>query len=165
MKINRSMFIKTLMVMIITIQYIGIHGQSVLAAAGGVDSKQNMTLEWTLGETFVESVTTGEKWYTWGFHQPMLTARAVSPNKGGYEVRIYPNPTQDLLKVFIKTPVEEDIKLTLVDVTGKTINTQWVPSGTREMEVRVKHLPEGMYMLSVTSTKGYRINSFKVIKL
>ena len=165
MNFQRSVYIKILMVLILTIPTLRVGGQSVLAAAGGVDSKQNMTLEWTLGETFVESLTTPEKWYTEGFHQPKLSARPVSTSAGGYDIKIFPNPTQELLNVFIKTPEVEDLKLTLVDVTGKTIYTQKVPSGTSEIQLRVKHLPEGMYMLSVVSTKGFRINSFKVIKL
>jgi len=165
MNLKRSVYIKFLMVLIITMPNMKVNGQSVLAPAGGVHTKQNMSLEWTLGETFVESVTTKEKWYTEGFHQPLLSTRPVSPSADGYDIKIFPNPTQELLNVFIKTPEEEDLKLTLVDVTGKTIYTQWVPAGTPEIQLNVKHLPEGMYMLSVVSTKGYRINSFKVIKL
>jgi len=165
MNFQRGVYIKILMVLILTIPTLRVGGQSVLAAAGGVDSKQNMTLEWTLGETFVESLTTPEKWYTEGFHQPKLSARPFSTSAGGYDIKIFPNPTQELLNVFIKTPEVEDLKLTLVDVTGKTIYTQKVPSGTSEIQLRVKHLSEGMYMLSVVSTKGFRINSFKVIKL
>jgi len=173
-KLNYTVYIKWLMGMFITLQQPWLVAQSVqvtlspsvIGAAGGFDLKQNISLEWTLGETFVESVTGRDKWYTQGFHQPMLSARAISPSAArGYDIKIFPNPTQELLNVFIKTPEAEDLKLTLVDVTGKTIYTRWVPSGTPEIQVRVKHLPEGMYMLSVVSTKGYRINSFKVIKL
>ena len=165
MNFQRSVYIIILMVLITTIPSLRVSGQAVLAPAGGIHTKQNLSLEWTLGETFVESVTTQEKWYTEGFHQPKLSARPVSTSAGGYDIKIFPNPTQELLNVFIKSPVEEDLKLTLVDVTGKTIYTQKVPSGTSEIQLRVKHLPEGMYMLSVVSTKGFRINSFKVIKL
>lgn len=165
MKFKGRVYIKYMMGLIITLHFMQLRGQSVLATAGGSDMKQNMILEWTLGESFVESVTTRGKWYTEGFHQPMLSARAVSPSTAGYDISIFPNPTQELLNVLIKTPEAEDLKLTLADVTGKTIYTQRVPSGTPEIQVSVKHLPEGMYMLSVANPKGYRINSFKVIKL
>ncbi len=167
-------YIKFLMCLIITIGFIRVSGQStlsyhfpsVVASAGGIDAKQNITLEWTLGETFVESITTPAKWYTEGFHQPLLSARVLGPSAArGYAVKIFPNPTQELLNIFIKTPEQEELKLTLVDVTGKIIYNQQVPLGTPELQLNLKNIPEGMYLLSLISPKGYRINSFKVIKL
>lgn len=174
MKHNLRMYIGLLMGWILAICFIPLQGQSakgnpspsVLAAAGGFNTNQNITLEWTLGETFVKSVTTRSNWFTEGFHQPLLSARAFSPSAArGYDIKIYPNPTQGLLNLIIKAPEEEELKLTMVDVTGKTIYTQQLPLGTPELQLNLKHIPEGMYLLSLVSPKGYRINSYKVIKL
>ena len=174
MKQGSRGYIKFLIGLSLTVSFIQLTGQSikgnpspsVLAAAGGFEVGQNITLEWTLGETFVESVTTRANWFTEGFHQPLLSASPLSPSAArGYEIKIYPNPTEELLNIFIKTPEEEKLKLTLVDVTGKTIYTQWLPLSTPELQLNLKNIPEGMYMLSLISPKGYRINSYKVIKL
>jgi len=174
MKQGSRGYIKILMGLILTVCFMRLTGQSVkgspspsvLAAAGGFEVRQHITLEWTLGEPFVESVITRANWFTEGFHQPLLSASPLSPSVArGYEIKIYPNPTEELLNILIKTPEEEKLKLTLVDVTGKIIYNQQVPLGTPELQLNLKNIPEGMYLLSLISPKGYRINSFKVIKL
>lgn len=139
---------------------------SVIGAAGGAHSSEEITLEWTLGETFVESTVAGNRWYTEGFHQPLLSAKALfRSNARGYDIKIFPNPTSEFLNVFIKTNEEEAINLKLVDVTGKIIYEQVVAPKTPQVQLILKHIPEGIYMLSVVNPGGYRINSFKIIKL
>lgn len=165
MKFKSRVHMKAILGLILAFSYLQLDGQSVLAAAGGSDTQKQLTLEWTLGEVFVESVSTRENWFTEGFHQPLLSTRPVNSSAGGYDIKIFPNPTQDLLNVSIKTPLSESIELSLSDVTGKIIFTRKVPSGSPEIQLRVKEVPEGMYLLSVENQQGYRIGSFKVIKL
>lgn len=173
MKLNNYIFFLRVSVLVLASQ-VSAHAQkanalvfpSVIGAAGGTHSRQEISLDWTLGETFVESTVSGNRWHTQGFHQPLLSAKALFPsNAMGYDVKIFPNPASELLNIFIKTTEEEILNLKLVDVTGKTIYNQVVPPRTAEVQLILKHVPEGMYMLSIVNPSGYRINSFKIIKL
>ena len=44
----------------------------VLAVGGGIDKNGSLSLEWTLGEAVIETVSLSDRIYTQGFHQPML---------------------------------------------------------------------------------------------
>ncbi len=48
------------------------NNQSVIAAAGNISKAGNITLEWTLGEPVIETVSTTLGLLTQGFHQPLL---------------------------------------------------------------------------------------------
>lgn len=139
---------------------------SVIGAAGGTAVQSTLTLDWTLGEVFVESITDQkDRWYTEGFHQPLLTVRAYpAPLDSRYTIQIAPNPTPDRLDISIQTNEPENLTLRLLDVTGKTLLLQTAPPRTSTLQWSLKHLPEGMYMLSFINAKGIRINSFKIIK-
>lgn len=138
----------------------------VIGAAGGNAVRANLSLEWTLGEAFVESVIESDKWYTQGFHQPFLKVHPDRSNKPGslYKIQVSPNPTPDRLTISIQTSLEESIWLRVVDVTGRTIIHQRVSPKTVQVELSLKNLSDGLYLLSIVNPTGYRIDSFKVIK-
>lgn len=172
MQIKRSA-IKFLTGLVLGLPALGMYGQSVktltpsvIGVAGGTAVQSTLTLEWTLGEVFVESNTDHkERWYTEGFHQPMLKVRAYPPALDSkYSIQVFPNPTPDRLDILIQTNELENLTLRLLDATGKTLLLQTAPSQTSTLQLSLKHLPEGMYMLSFINPKGIRINSFKIIK-
>lgn len=139
---------------------------SVIGAAGGMHTQLPISLDWTVGEFFVESAFTEDRWYTQGFHQPFLSAKALFPSHAGeYDIKIFPNPTNELLNVFIKTTAEELLDMQLIDLTGKIIYKKAIAPRTAEVQFILKRIPEGMYILSFVNPSGYRINSFKIIKL
>ncbi len=138
---------------------------SVLGAAGGSHSIQAIGLEWTVGESFVESVTLGKRWYTQGFHQPLLYISAFGSKDQTYAIRIFPNPAHEDLFLHIQNPPKENLNLQLMDVTGRVVHGQQLPAGTAFWNMPLALIPEGIYLLSVMNTKGYRIDSFKIIKL
>ena len=139
---------------------------SVIGAAGGTHAQLPISLDWTVGEFFVESAFTEDRWYTQGFHQPFLSAKALFPSHAReYDIKIFPNPTNELLNIFINTTAEELLDMQLIDLTGKIIYKKAIAPRTAEVKYNLKHIPEGMYILSFLNPSGYRINSFKIIKL
>lgn len=50
---------------------------SVIATGGGRIETATMTLDWTLGETFVSDSKVDDRRFTEGFHQPVLTVETV----------------------------------------------------------------------------------------
>src|ERR1044071_8112875 len=84
--------------------------QNVIASAGGVDKTSKISLEWTLGEFAVETITTAKNLYTQGFHQPILTVKSYysTPKAESshdilsmYKVSLAPNPVQSFVNVYI----------------------------------------------------------------
>ena len=103
---------------------------SIIATAGDVNKAAGISLEWTLGEPVIESLSTADRFYTQGFHQPVLMARNFQVNKEqlltGYKVTVAPNPVQSLLTATIHSPKEENMLLTLIDFTGRRYGVQTV---------------------------------------
>ena len=138
---------------------------SVIGAAGGSHTREQISLEWTVGESFVEGLAHGNRWYTQGFHQPLLYVNPFGSKEPAYALRIFPNPSHDILNLSFQIPAKEDLNLELVDVTGRRILRQDIPPMTKEWKLALHAVPEGIYLLSVVNQKGYRTDSFKIIKL
>lgn len=138
---------------------------SVIGAAGGSHTREQISLEWTVGESFVEGLAHGNRWYTQGFHQPLLYVSPFGSKEPAYALRIFPNPAHDILNLSFQIPAREDLNVELVDVTGRRILRQDIPPMTKEWKLALHAVPEGIYLLSVINQKGYRTDSFKIIKL
>lgn len=149
-----------------------IHSQqlspTVLAAAGDISKAAGISLEWTLGETSIESLSTADRLYTQGFHQPVLIARNFHINNEqlltGYRVTVAPNPVQSVLTATISSPFEEKVFLTLIDFSGRRYQLQTVKAKSANAKVDMSGMIAGIYLLEVRNANGQLIQSFKIIK-
>lgn len=138
---------------------------SVISTAGEISRSGDITFEWTLGETFVESAKDKSTWLTQGYHQPMLLVKENSQRfSSSYDVKIFPNPAHDILNVLIRTNLTDELVFKIIDVTGRVVFMQDAPGGSNEIKLKINELPEGMFVLSVMNVRGYWIRSFKVVK-
>lgn len=138
---------------------------SVISVAGTVSKSDQITLEWTLGETFVQTLAIDKGYHTQGYHQPQV--KVIEFSKDGalsYDIIIFPNPAKEILNVSIKTLQKDKLKIKMTDVTGRNILSQNAPGGSTDIQLKTKELPEGIYMLSVINEQGFWIRSFKIIK-
>ena len=70
------------------------------------------------------------------------------------EVRIFPNPTNDLFIVQAIGLVETNMELTLTDIQGKVIDKQVILPGSTMAFFDVSTLYAGTYVISYTDAKG-----------
>lgn len=142
--------------------------QQVIAAAGGTDHARNISLDWTLGEVAVQTLSTPEKLYTQGFHQPVLVVKAIaSPHTliaDNYSINIAPNPVQSVLNILIETSDKTPLRISLVDASGKRILNKSLPGGSQKAALNLTENPAGTYILQVLNTSGELIKTFKVVK-
>ena len=149
-----------------------IHSQqlspTVISAAGDVSKAAGISLEWTLGETTIESLSTADRLYTQGFHQPLLIARTFLINSAqlltGYKITVAPNPVQSVLTATISSPLEEKVFLTLIDFSGRRYQLQTVNAKSAIAKVDMAGMIAGIYLLEVRKESGQLIQSFKIIK-
>jgi len=141
---------------------------SIIAAAGDISKAAGISLEWTLGEPVIESLSTTDRFYTQGFHQPVLLARNFQVNKEqlltGYAVTVAPNPVQSLLTATVISPNGENVYLTLIDFTGRRYRVQTFTGRNGMATVDMSGMIAGMYLLEVRNITGLLIRSFKIIK-
>jgi putative heme degradation protein len=80
-------------------------------------------------------------------------ANGLAENAIG-DVRIFPNPTNDLFIVQAIGLVETNMELTLTDIQGKVIDKQVILPGSTMAFFDVSTLYAGTYVISYTDAKG-----------
>ena len=118
-----------------------------------VDSEWNSAYPYLIGPTYygvktgakVNSVTEATTTYN-----PVngLSEQSIS------EVRIFPNPTNDLFIVQAIGLVETNMELTLTDIQGKVMDKQVILPGSTMAFFDVSTLYAGTYVISYTDAKG-----------
>ena len=159
-----------------------IHAQSltpeVVAAQGSYNETASLSLEWTLGETFIETTPGRAILLTEGLHQPMLPLREVrSENSplynykgltgepgGQYEIAVYPNPFQSEISIEIDGELNQDFTVTLLNVNGTMIRKLLVPFGTGEITIDGLDLPPSVYLIKVEGASRAGTHIREVIK-
>jgi Secretion system C-terminal sorting domain len=141
---------------------------SVLAVSGGTARSQTMTLDWTLGETIVETATTSGRLYTQGFHQPLLQV-SEQPNQVnaevGYQFTVAPNPVASYLTVGITAPESTAFQLLLTDMNGRQYDLPIVPESTKSTQIDMTPFPAGMYLLRIGKADGPILKTYKIVKV
>jgi hypothetical protein len=67
-------------------------------------------------------------------------------------VDVFPNPTTDYININFTIEIADDVSITLVDVTGKTLQNLSVDNNSSSIQLDVKDLPTGLYFLTIKGT-------------
>jgi hypothetical protein len=139
----------------------GTYAQQLICTAGDVFSGTTLQIEWSLGETMIESYDARHILLTQGFHQPEAT-RTEKPDT---LVKIYPNPCD--LEFFIdldETESESELfSIILFDTAGRIVLAKDISTGTNE--ISSEDIPDGIYFLKLFDAKSNLLKSVKIIKL
>lgn len=140
---------------------------NVIAASGGVSRFSEIELEWTLGEAMAGTTGNSGRIYTIGFHQPLLISRpvAITEKEEAVEVKVFPNPVENMLKIQFLQTATENRKFLLTDLMGNTVLEKTISGKLFTAEIFVGHLTSGMYQLRIMTASGKSTGAFKIIKL
>ena len=77
-------------------------------------------------------------------------------------VKLWPNPATDLLNIGIETqkPGYETVGVSILDMTGRLIRTEQLPSGQDQATWNIQELSPGPYLLIVTSGNDRSVRKF-----
>ncbi len=139
-------------------------GQAVIDAGAGFN-----TYQWNTGAT-TQAITVGQSGSYWvkttdtngckdaDTVQVQLAPNGINTIQNQF-ARIYPNPTQDILKINLINPSVEIETVSIMDLTGKIVRTM-----TAETQYNVADLNTGMYFITLTAVDG-KTNQFRFQKL
>lgn len=131
-------------------------GQSTLATAGQSQTQGEHSLDWTVGQNVSTAQTNGTTSLISGVHQPtVITETLVILKADNPDIRIFPNPVMELLKV--ETSAVSDVTLTLADLNGRELI-----SANNKKTLDLTDLANGVYVLSIRY-KNYS-SQHKIIK-
>ena len=142
--------------------------QSVISAAGDCNKNGNISLEWTVGETMVETINSGKGMLTQGFHQPLLIKKLPQvipalPVLPDYLFTIAPNPVISELTVTVDKRITTKVQVQLTDLFGRTLSLM-APSYNRYFKFSFQNHPSGTYYIFIRNEDGALLKSFSVIK-
>jgi len=150
--------------------------RAVLGAAGGENRAGAVQLQWTLGETAIQTHYTDEGLLTEGFHQPEL--RVESPEQQalpesfrseqaspGLELTAFPNPTPDQLQVRLSSTREGEGQLELRSATGQRLWAEPIRLRADHQQLPMANYAAGTYYLSLRDATGRLLQILKVTKM
>ena len=131
-----------------------INAQSIdleAVATGGDQFKSNLlTLDWTLGEIAVETMSRDEVKLTQGFQQGSSEISTsllyVDPS---ISLKIYPNPAHK--RIFIESTADLQKRILIYNLHGQLMNSQ--PLGGLKTSIDISTYPNGLYLLAVEADR------------
>jgi hypothetical protein len=139
----------------------GTYAQELISTAGDVFSGTSVQIEWSLGESMIDSYSYGDVLLTQGFHQPEL----IHPDLPDTLAKIYPNPFDLSFYIDLEEMESESdhFSMVLYDMGGRTVFTQDISMGANE--IHTEDLPDGIYFLKLFDARSNLLKSVKIIKL
>lgn len=133
--------------------------QEVVSTQGDSYSSGVANIDFTIGEVVINTGSDGGNDLTQGFHQTNWTFVSVQDHVSNYEVDVYPNPTQNLLK--IQTGNYDNVSYTLFDGQGRIVLQNQLTSDLTT--IQVAHLATGTYTLRLNN-KEKNLKTFTLLK-
>ena len=127
--------------------------REMISAGGDEFATANGSLGFTLGETAIETFTTGDYTLTQGFRQGSLSVTSIAdPAQTGFSVNVYPNPVQNRLTI------EADVQgaeYHIANMQGKVVKTGKITENA--LQIDFSALPNGTYLLQVNEQHTHKI--------
>ena len=138
----------------------------VMAASGNQFTVGNTSIQFTLGETFTSTLSSGSTAVlTQGFHQPMRKQVFILENNlstqdlDEFQMNVYPNPFNDFFT--IEVPDVPDLNVQIVDLLGRDI--QQFELSELVNQIDMSSLSIGNYQLIILSGTDV-IQNLEIIK-
>ena len=139
------------------------YAQQVVASSGNTGTAVGYTVDWTLGEPVIETISGSTHILTQGIHQTRLLATALSEIElPGLEVKVYPNPTGRFLKIEVIQTSNELLIYEIFDITGR--KTAFKKMNLNSEEIDMESYVPGIYILTITTPNRDYVKTFKIIK-
>jgi hypothetical protein len=141
--------------------------QEVIACAGGynMSSDKSVSVSWTLGETIVPTLISGDGSLilTHGFQQKLIVASIEDKFADLVKVNVFPNPVNESINIQFENAIDKEISISLLNAEGKLVKTDQIETTALIKIINLQDLAAGVYYLRLT--KGNLVNVYKVVKL
>jgi hypothetical protein len=88
------------------------------------------------------------------------TTGLISNQTSSLPSKLYPNPSNNFIKIKFEQPLKANSELIVFSIDGKLMTKQNFPSGTSEIHLDVSSFPKGMYLAGVQSGDERVIHKF-----
>lgn len=149
-----------LIIIILSFAAFCLSAQEVVSTAGETQNAGNYEISWTLGETVIETVSSGTTTLTQGFHQTKLTVTAIDEITTT-DLKVYPNPTSEFV-IISSNKLDDKSSYSLFNLSGKLLENKII--STSETRVNLKNYASGTYLLKLQYKPNQSLQTYKIVK-
>lgn len=133
--------------------------QELISSAGDMFSNSSLQMQWSLGESVIETYTDGQIMLTEGFHQPYL----ITPPDPEINILVYPNPFDLFLFIELTALENEQMYLEMCDISGRLI---FLVSPLKNFNRLITgDMSDGIYMVRIYNSRSTLLKTVKIVKL
>lgn len=140
--------------------------RKVIATAGTSVVVGNIQVDYTVGETVVQTSIAGNLIVTQGFQQGNLIATGVTGLPARVSYRVFPNPTTAEILVELEGP-KLDYYAAIANLAGQALGDlehHFNGTGKLQRTFDLSGMPAGVYLLVFKDHLGKPLTSVKVVK-
>jgi hypothetical protein len=139
---------KSQLVLLLFINTFLIQAQQIISTTGDYQANSSVSLSWTLGECVINTDNSSNVILTQGFQQSKQTITSIQELQlNSLEISAYPNPTQDIVTLKVKTELAKECKFQLYDLNGKILAEQKIAG--KETKISFNNRPSGTYIIKL----------------
>jgi hypothetical protein len=135
---------------------------SVICNASGTLNNGTTNVYWTIGETIVETMQSGNNQLSNGFQQANYIITAIKNNKTQYDIQLFPNPTANFLNLKINSSQLKNVRYQIFDVQGKMIKEDALQNELTAIDC--SQLMPAVYWLKLEDAAHELVGTFKIVK-
>ena len=136
-------------------------------SAGTKMSQANGSLSFTVGELVVLTQTDSQGNSLGGGFTAAATLTTVSIQESDaavLDIKVFPNPTSDLLSIQINYSTLEQVLVTICDLQGKELYSGIYAALSNNIGISTAAYSSGVYILSIKDMNKTTLGTYKIIK-
>jgi hypothetical protein len=139
---------------------------SVIANGGGKLSNTGIKMSYTIGEAVTGKISNSSVIFTEGFQQSSagITVSVTEKPAEGLEIRVFPNPSKDLVNISFNNKEAENIIIQLIDINGIILLEKKTTEQVIETQVSLAGFAGNTYLLKISTLSGIQLGTFKIQK-
>jgi hypothetical protein len=134
--------------------------------SGGVAAGTSGSVSYSVGQVFYNQLADNDFTLHEGVQLPyelfIITPVAIE-NEQQFDMRVFPNPTNDFLILASDEPLYENLTFHLFDMNGRKLQTGRLLSDNTRIQM-ISYLPGVYFLVIINENTNEEINKFKIIK-
>lgn len=134
--------------------------KEVISSAGSTFQSQNNSLNFSVGETIIGSMTSEDYSIQLGNgYYPSLDLEALNIESYDINIKVFPNPSSEF--IFISSTENTLYELTILNLNSKLIHKG---EYRKDESINIQNLTPGTYIVTIIDNFNQKTNSYKIIK-
>jgi hypothetical protein len=138
--------------------------QQLFSTAGGTTTTAGAAISWSLGEPILGAGSNAGTQITSGFQQGYFSIIIGVQEVDPINLTLFPNPARDFVVLELQRDYQNEIELTVFNLSGVTVLEKTISAHAKRIELDVSSLPAGPYEIMLLRPTS-KLTIFKFIKL